>query len=88
MRSVLPALTIFQFKGVSEYLEGVIARIDTPHLDVLQIVFFRDPTFDIPQLYRFIGGTGSLRPLSPAQLQFSEDAVTMTLLESLPTIFR
>ena len=88
MRSVLPALTIFQFEGVSEYPEGVIARIDTPHLDVLQIVFFRDPTFDIPQLYRFIGGTGSLRPLSPAQLQFSEDAVTMTLLESLPTIFR
>jgi hypothetical protein len=78
---------IFQLEGVSEYLEGVIARIDTPHLDVLQIVFFRDLTFDIPQLYRFIGRTGSLRPLNPAQLQFSEDAATRILLESLSTIF-
>jgi hypothetical protein len=54
---------------------------------VLQIVFFRDPIFDIPQLYRFIGRTGSLRPLNPAQLQFSEDADTRILLESLPAIF-
>ena len=30
MHSVLPALTLFEFKGVSEYLEGPIARIDPP----------------------------------------------------------
>jgi len=78
-RSVLPVLTSFQFKGVSEYLEGVISRIDTPHLDELRIEFFMDLIFDIPQLHRFIGRTGRLRPLNPTQLQFSGDGIRITL---------
>ena len=79
MRSVLPALTSFRFKGVSEYLEGVIARIDAPHLDVLHMMFFMDLIFDIPQLHKFIGRTGSPIPHNPAQLQFSGDAVRIFL---------
>ena len=86
MRSVLPALTSFHFKGVSEYLEGLIARIDTPHLDELHITFFMDLIFDIPQLYGFISRTGRLRPLNPAQLHFSRDAVRTTFGPS-PTHF-
>ena len=78
MRSVLPALTSVRFKGVSEYLEGVIARIDAPHLDVLHMVFFMDLIFNIPQLHRFIGRMGSPIPLNPAQLQFSGDAVRIS----------
>jgi len=78
-RSVSPVLTSFRFKGVSEYLEGVIARIDTPHLDKLRIEFFMDLIFDIPQLHRFIGRTTRLWPLNPAQLQFSGDAITIFL---------
>jgi len=31
-RSVLPALRRFSFKGVNEYLEGLLARVDTPGL--------------------------------------------------------
>jgi len=83
-RSVLPVLTFFRFKGVSEYLEGVIARIDTPHLDELRIEFFMDLIFDIPQLHRFIGRTTRLRPLNPAQLQFDSSGV-MIFLGSSPT---
>ena len=66
MHSVLPALTLFEFKGVSEYLEGLIARIDPPHLAKLRIAFFMELIFDVPQLSRFIGRTGRLRsiPLS------------------------
>jgi hypothetical protein len=30
--TVLPALTHFQFKGVSEYLEDLVAQIDAPFL--------------------------------------------------------
>jgi hypothetical protein len=86
MPSVLPALTIFRFEGVSEYLEGLIARIDTPHLDELHITFFMDLIFDIPQLYGFIGRTGRLRPLNPAQLQFFGDALRTTFGSS-PTVF-
>jgi len=79
MHSVLPALTSFYFRGVSEYLEGLISLIDTPHLKELSIEFFMNLIFDIPQLHRFIGRTRRLRPLNPAQLQFSGDGIRISL---------
>jgi hypothetical protein len=54
IRSVLPALTYFHFHGVSEYLEDVVARIDAPLLCSLDIMFFNQLIFDIPQLSRFL----------------------------------
>ena len=57
MRTTLPALTYFEFRGVSEYLEGLIARINTPKLHSLDIWFFLDLIFIIPQLNKFIGMT-------------------------------
>ena len=62
-----------------ELLEGVSARIDTPHFDEFHMIFFMDLIFDIPQFHRFIGCTRSLGPLNPAQLQLSEDAVRIFL---------
>ena len=53
-RTVLPALTDFQFQGVSEYLEDLVARIDTPKIDHLMIHLFMDLMFHIPQLHEFI----------------------------------
>jgi hypothetical protein len=53
-RSVLPALTIFVFKGVNEYLEELVARIDAPRLYQLSIIFFNDIDFDTPELVQFI----------------------------------
>ncbi|KAI0270302.1 hypothetical protein BGY98DRAFT_264274 [Russula aff. rugulosa BPL654] len=35
-RSILPALVCLEFKGVDEYLEDLVARIDTPRLRRLQ----------------------------------------------------
>ena len=53
-RTVLPALIRFSFKGVSEYLEELVARIDTPQLRQLWTKFFKDIRFDIPKLIQFI----------------------------------
>jgi len=39
----------FTFKGVSKYLDVIIARIDAPLLDDLYITFFNLLTFDTPQ---------------------------------------
>ena len=52
--SVLPALIKFDFKGVSEYLEDLVARIDTPQLKHLEINFFRHFIFDTPELVQFV----------------------------------
>ena len=71
MRAVLPALTDFRFKGVSEYLEDFVARIDTPLLDRLWMTLFLDLVFDLPRLFEFIGRTERLKPIDQAEMKLS-----------------
>ena len=54
MRSILPRLTKFIFNGASEYLEGILARIDAPRLNIMYITFFNQIIFNTPRLYQFI----------------------------------
>ncbi|KAH9968400.1 hypothetical protein BJV74DRAFT_273123 [Russula compacta] len=71
-RAVLPALTHFEFKGVNEYLEDFIARIDTPRLFNLRISLFMDLMFHIPQLYTFIARSAeTLGQFNSANITFS-----------------
>jgi hypothetical protein len=53
-RFVLLTLTTLIFKGVSEHLEDLLARMDAPLLDDLYIEFFMDLDFNVPQLHRLI----------------------------------
>ena len=62
-RTVLPALTRFQFLGVTECLEDFVARIDAPFLDSISITFFHRLIFDArdtPQLAQFMRRTARL----------------------------
>ncbi len=70
-RSVLPALTKFIFKGVSEYLEDLVARINAPILGQLQIENFAQLIFHIPLLAQFIGRTPNFKALDEAHVIFS-----------------
>jgi hypothetical protein len=72
---VLPALKDFQFKGVSEYLEVLVARIDAPHLNYLFITFFNDIEFDTPELVHFIRRTPTFKAPDKARLVFLDSAV-------------
>ncbi|KAI0249430.1 hypothetical protein BJV78DRAFT_695135 [Lactifluus subvellereus] len=58
--ATLPALTYFQFQGISEYLEDLVARLNAPLLNWVYITFFNQLVFDIPQLTWFIGRTEGL----------------------------
>jgi len=78
-RLVLPALTTFEFQGVSEYLEDLVAQIDAPQLSRVRSRFFHQLTFDNPQLSKFIDRTGLLKALSRAEVQFLSDVVKITL---------
>ncbi|KAH9987735.1 hypothetical protein BJV74DRAFT_951587 [Russula compacta] len=79
-RAVLPALTHFYFKGVSEYLEDFVARIDTPALLCLELSLFMDLMFHIPQLYKFIAPrTESLRQYNSAYVTFSDTNIRIFL---------
>jgi hypothetical protein len=68
---VLPALRHFVFVGISEYLEDLVARIDSPLLDSLQIKFFHQLIFDTPQLTRFISRTPELQARNEARIVIS-----------------
>ena len=56
-RIVLPALTTFHFKGDGEYLEEIMAQIDTPSLDAFYMTFFNQLIFDTPRLRDIIART-------------------------------
>ena len=75
MNVVLPALKDFQFKGVSEYLENLVACIDAPLLNYLFITLFNDIEFDTPQLVHFIGRTPTFKAPDKARLVFLDNAV-------------
>jgi hypothetical protein len=74
-RSVLPALIHFGFKGVSEYLEDLVARIDSPLLDYLEILLFHQLIFDNPRLIHFISRTPTLEVQDQACVDFSRSYV-------------
>ena len=70
-RILLPVLVELRFQGVSEYLEDLVAQIDTPLLDMLTIHFFHQLIFDTPQLTQFISRTPNLREPYDAAVYFS-----------------
>jgi len=59
-RTGLPSLTTFGFHGVKEYLEDLVAQIDTPRLDYFRTSYFNQLDFQVPQLSKFIGRTQNL----------------------------
>jgi hypothetical protein len=53
-RTVLPDLVRFFFQGLLEYFEHLVAQIDVPQLDCLNIEYRDHQDFQIPQLRKFI----------------------------------
>ena len=69
-RTVLPSLTTIFFKGVCEYLDDLVARIDAPQLNNVYIMFFNDIIFDAPQFIQFISRTPTLKAVENAHVVF------------------
>ncbi|KAF8503249.1 hypothetical protein F5888DRAFT_1886948 [Russula emetica] len=82
-RSTFPALTSFWFKGVSEYLEDLVARIDAPLLRSLHIAFFHQLIFDTPQLAQFVARTPIIQPPVEARIDFSGSFVEVISPQTL-----
>jgi len=78
-RFVLPALTELVFKGVYEYLEDLLARIDAPLLYYLRIIFFMDLDFDVPQLHRLIGHAEVFKSFDHAEVFILNDSIQLSL---------
>ena len=81
-RTVLPVLNCFEFKGVSEYLDDLVARIDAPLLDIFHITFFHQLIFDTPQLTQFIGRTPKFKADDKVLVQFSNQRVWVSTTDA------
>ena len=78
-RSILPRLTKVIFKGASEYLEEILARVDAPRLEELHITFFDQiiSDSDLPQLFQFIGRRPTLRAPEKGYIAFTVYAIVV-----------
>ena len=59
-RHTLLSLVTFNFHGSSEYLEHLLAQIDTPRLRITDITYYNQLDFHVPQLSQFISRTEHL----------------------------
>ena len=71
-RFILPSLTEIRYQGISEYLEVILARIDTPRLDFLYITFFNQIIFNTSQLFQFISRRPTLRAPEKGNIVFHD----------------
>ena len=76
---VLPNLRYFEFKGVSEYVEVVVAHIDAPRLCYLETTLFNDIIFDTPHLTQFISRTPTMKALEKTHVTFNGNAASVEL---------
>jgi hypothetical protein len=73
--SNLPNLKYILFKGTSEYLEEILARINAPRLIKMRMTFFNQTIFDLPQLFHFISRTPTLSAPEKGHISFKFDAI-------------
>jgi hypothetical protein len=81
-RTALPVLHWLKFSRVSEYLEDLVARIDAPLLDRLDITLFHQLILDTPQLTQFITRTPNLKAYNRARMCFDNGIARVTLTQA------
>ena len=83
-RTILSALTEFQFRGAAEYLEDFVALIDTRRLEDFKITYFNRLDFQVLQLSQFFRRqeTLNLARLYNVHLEFSRGDTCIKLTSS------
>ena len=61
---VLPSLTNFHFRAMSEYIEDFVSRIDAPQLDKVDLRIFDQPIFNTSRIRDFLGRIEKFKALS------------------------
>jgi hypothetical protein len=83
-RIVLPALSHFDFRGTSKYLNNFVARVDAPRLGDIDITFFSQsamPRNSISELGRFIHRTEIRSSLCRAEIRSSDRTISVSFTQ-------
>ncbi|KAI9463372.1 hypothetical protein F5148DRAFT_200384 [Russula earlei] len=78
-RSVLPNLTFLTFCGVHAYLEDLLVQIEAPRLRYIDIVFFMDLHFVLPELHQLISQVEWFKACDRAIVRASHDAIQFSI---------
>ena len=86
-RSLLPVLVTLIYHGFCEYLDDLVARIDAPHLNKLDVTFVDQNIFEIrqiPQFIQFITRTSTFDVLKTAHISYQDFGAGVRLLSETP----
>ena len=81
-RAVLPALTSFNFRGITKYLEDLVARIDTPRLRSIEVTLLNESIFYLPKLSEFIYRIELHKSYRRADILLSERDMSISLTQT------
>jgi hypothetical protein len=76
MPVTLPSLRWFSFQGASAYLEALLPWVTIPILEKLQVYFFNQLTYSMPNLQQFMNTAGNFRQKT-ATLTFREGYINV-----------
>ncbi|KAF8269976.1 hypothetical protein EI94DRAFT_1724025 [Lactarius quietus] len=74
----LSNLTTLEFKGVSAYLERLVAQIRAPLLELLKITLFNQIAFALPHLSYLINNTEVFKAIKVTRVYFLRNMVSIT----------
>ena len=80
-RVVLPALARLSFRGISDYLEDLVAEIDAPRLGDIDVTFFNESVSGFSNLREFIDRTGMPKSHRRVDILSSESAISISLIQ-------
>ena len=86
-RTILPTLSHLHFRGVSEYLEELVAQIDTPLLQSVLASFFSQLLFDISQFPNLVCRTENFPVLSQADLILNCHGINVKVFQERDTVY-
>ncbi|KAH9057855.1 hypothetical protein EDB87DRAFT_1628567 [Lactarius vividus] len=80
-RIALPVLTRLKFRGIAEYLEGLVAGIDAPRLGDIEVTLSNEYISDPSVLSAFIDRTEMQRSHLRAEILSSERAISVSITQ-------
>ena len=85
-RVVFTALTRFKYRGIVRDFEDLVARIEAPRLEDIEVTFSNIYTLDCSELTGFINRIGMHKSYRQVHLLFSENAFSVSLTQpEVPT---
>jgi hypothetical protein len=81
-RVILPALIHLGFRGNTEYLAGLVTRIDAPRLGHIDVAFSTVKTSELSVLGEFIDRIGIHRSHRRADIVSSDSAISISLIRT------